>query len=731
MRILSRPGYYIFSLLFLYYSSLTAQTVTIANGAIVAIATSTNASTTGDINIASGSTLNNHGVVELKGNWANNGSFRDVDGVVIFTSPANGKTISGSLTGVNKFNNLVFNGNGTWSFNNEAEVGGNVLLANGNVTAPSGIFTLDGNLEQTGASFFHNNGTVLFKSTAPQSYTAVTPLVFYDLTNNNISGSSGLSVNSNLSIVNKLELMPASKLNLVAGDITLLSVEDATARVATIPATATIAYSGSNRFIVQRYFPATRAWRLVTAPLSGTGSIYDNWQNGGVKVPGIGLLVTGPNPSPANGLDPSQLNNPSLKAGSSLAPVVDTKAMNLSGNNGSADNIGYFLFVRGDRDPANTIIPNTNVTTISSKGKLQTGTQTFPASNNQNNFSLIGNPYVSPVNFSAIIRTNVEKRFITWEPRINSVGGYIVGDDIDNDGIYSYSVVGPGNQDEIIQSSQAFFVQTSSNGPASVTFSESNKAAKNNLGIFRPVNPVNAPASFRINLLRTGANNNFVLADGTLAEFYDHANAAVDIKDAVKFTNINETFSLRRGTGSLAIERRPVINSDDTLFLQLTRTTNHNYLLQFVPSGLDASLVAFLEDSYNGSQTKLSVTAASSYEFAVNEDAASAVADRFRIVFKPTAVVFPGIDNGNNSITVFPNPVANGVINLQMKNQQAGKYRVRLLNRSGQIILVKKFIQTAINSTVQIEFNRALAHGLYELEITKSGGLVKNINILY
>ena len=49
----------------------------------------------------------------------------------------------------------------------------------------------------------------------------------------------------------------------------------------------------NGKVIVQRYFPARRAWRLFTAPLSGAGSIFDNWQNKGVYQAGVGTYVTG------------------------------------------------------------------------------------------------------------------------------------------------------------------------------------------------------------------------------------------------------------------------------------------------------------------------------------------------------------------------------------------------------------------------------------------------------
>jgi len=66
-------------------------------------------------------------------------------------------------------------------------------------------------------------------------------------------------------------------------------------------------------------------------------------------------------------------------------------------------------------------------------------------------------------------RTNLVKRFYTWDPTINVVGSYVTLDDMDNDGIYSKSPTG-SNQTNIIRSSQAFFVQTDTTGSASLGY---------------------------------------------------------------------------------------------------------------------------------------------------------------------------------------------------------------------------------------------------------------------
>ena len=178
------------------------------------------AATPGDMEIETGGNIINGGTIQLSGNWDNDGTFTDVSGTVSFNATTTGKTISGILTGSNKFYNLVFNGaGGAWTFANNAEVGGDLSLTNGTVTAPA-VLTLDKNLTQTNGSFIHNSGLVVFKGTNAQSYTATTPINFYKLTNNNTFGLPGLSINSDLVVENELKLNSLSKLNLVSGNIT-------------------------------------------------------------------------------------------------------------------------------------------------------------------------------------------------------------------------------------------------------------------------------------------------------------------------------------------------------------------------------------------------------------------------------------------------------------------------------------------------------------------------------
>ncbi len=82
-------------------------------------------------------------------------------------------------------------------------------------------------------------------------------------------------------------------------------------------------------------------------------------------------------------------------------------------------------------------------------------------------------------------------------------------------------------------------------------------------------------------------------------------------------------------------------------------------------------------------------------------------------------------------IAIYPNPITNGVINLQLTNQPAGEYGIKLYNKLGQVILSKKVQRSEGNSTEKINWDFNLAHGMYHLEVLFPDGSKKIIKVLY
>ena len=651
-------------------------------------------------------------------------------------------------------------------------------------TAPSGVLVISGNLTKSGTSnFAHNNGTVVFANALNgQNYicTSTVPVNFYNLNINNTS--TGINIVNNMGIVNTLTLLDNSKLNCTVGDITLLSTATNTARVAEIPVTASINY-GVGRFYVERFFPnnnpvSHRAWRLVTAPLNETGDIYDTWQLGGAVYGPTnfhrGTLITGPQIA-GNGLDITPTNNYSLKKYDGTNFInVDNTHVPLS----PAIGTGYLLFVRGDRNPILTNVANSDYTILSCSGKIQTGPVNISL---PYTYGLAGNPYPSPIDFNLIDKSDniYTHRFYVFDPNINQVGAYVTMEDLATPGIFIPTApYGSSPQNNYIQSSQAFFIQRILPASASITFQESNKAPFNNPFIFRPAEGLDGEREFiRTNLHLLHNDSATSIADGNTVEFGDTYSNDIDINDALKFGNVNETFSLTRSNQKLAVERRPFITESDTIFYFLTHATQRNYQFQFATNITANGLEGYLEDSYTKLSTLINLTGNTNINFSVNGDAESALANRFRLIFKnrgqPLPVTFSTIKvirqnnaiaiewevenelninkyeieksvdgeyftgvnstlatgttrsakyqwldvnpflgynfyriksiglsgdetfsrvvkiafiNGAEAINIYPNPVTDGNINLQLINQPAGKYQTRIFNNMGQVL---------------------------------------------
>ncbi|UEG49585.1 T9SS type A sorting domain-containing protein [Ferruginibacter lapsinanis] len=445
-------------------------------------------------------------------------------------------------------------------------------------------------------------------------------------------------------------------------NLTLLSDAALTARVDVVPANSNI----YGKAMVQRYMPPRRAWRLMTAPVTSSGSIFNTWQNGGVYEAGKGTWVTGSNPTGAggNGLDASPQNNVSMKTFNfntqAFVNVSNTKVAVSSGSSGNADNTGYFMFVRGDRVYNNFDYSGgvCNTTTLTSIGQLQAHTQTFVTAKDSAKYTLIGNPFASPIDFNNITRNNIVKRFFVLDPTIGSVGSWVMLDDIDGDGVFTKSI-GASSMTKEIQSGQAFMVVTNGNvASASVVFEETSKTSVGNTNIMGRPSVPNKIASIRSNLYLLQPDT-AVIADGVVTEFDDRYSSKTNQDDASKPSNTNENLTLIRNGLSFSVERRSMLTQNDTIYFKAWRTSQRRYRLEFIPSYLaQTGLQGFLEDSYLKTSTLVHLNVPTTYDFDINGDAASQAMDRFKIVFRPGAVLPVTISNikaalqTNNTIKV-------------------------------------------------------------------------------
>lgn len=77
------------------------------------------------------------------------------------------------------------------------------------------------------------------------------------------------------------------------------------------------------------------------------------------------------------------------------------------------------------------------------------------------------------------------------------------------------------------------------------------------------------------------------------------------------------------------------------------------------------------------------------------------------------------IEKGKPAITVYPNPVSNRIIALQMSDMEKGFYVLNLINTGGQVVMTTQVNHGGGNATLSVPLLKQIANGAYRLEITK------------
>jgi len=202
--------------------------------------------------------------------------------------------------------------------------------------------------------------------------------------------------------------------------------------------------------------------------------------------------------------------------------------------------------------------------------------------------------------------------------------------------------------------------------------------------------------------------------------FNNRYSNAVAEEDAVKMTNPDENFGILQGSKTLAVEGRSLVADADEIVFSMSRLKQRDYTLEFVPQQLQAQgLEAVLEDSYLNTSTPLNLEASTRISFTVDANPASSAANRFKIVLRK---VKPATDN-KAAYTIAPNPVENGLVNLQFNNRPAGQYSVRILTAGGQPVLIRNLVHAGGSAAQTMRLPGRLAAGLYMVEITAPGKL--------
>lgn len=591
-----------------------------------------------------------------------------------------------------------------------------VVLSNGAAKGFAGNTAVKGNFAASG-------GAITFPATMTFDGTGAQNLAGANYRGVHFGGTGTKSFTGNASIASNsaLSFEPGSTATIDfdgASDSHVFSLKSdvgGTARVDVVPGSITL----SGQVSAERYVPAKRAWRALTAPVKGAAanSIYANWQNNGSVIAGTGVEIWGPaGTGMATGTSYSVLSYSTAGWGN----VTNTQTSSLFD---STRNNAYLVFVTGAYGSGNigNEVPAA-ATTLKAKGELITGDQIYTGITDTKH-SLVANPYASPIDLNTILDANstLLKKFWVWDPAVGGTGGYNSYDATLN--AYTNNTGSYTDNNTVVQSGQAFFVRANPGQSGSFTITENNKVGNVSNVMFREQAD---PALLRVNLFKQQGND-WQGMDGAIAGFYDGASNDVDAADGRKFANASENISFRRSNTSISSEHRMPIVAQDTLFVRVWNTSQSSYKLRINTQDFDlpGDLEAILQDLHTGTETTLATDGTiNEYEFAVSSDALSS-GDRFRIVFQASAL---GVDPvTRQELKIFPNPVTEGTVHLDFGSLEQGDYRYELVNTIGQSV---KAGQVRHNGSVQALDLGNTAAGVYILRLTHGSAIVKTSKLI-
>ncbi|MEN9568990.1 MAG: hypothetical protein RL172_221, partial [Bacteroidota bacterium] len=697
-------------------------------------------------------------------------------------------------------------------------INGNTLTINGAISGSgflAGTATSNLALGGTAGSVKFATGTEVLKDLTLNNSATASLGTILDITAGTAPNTAGTLAINNSAVLT------------TGGNLTLKSNANGTARVA--PARATGGYI-SGDVTVERFLPSVRAWRFLAAPAYGQ-TIKQAWQENQATAvdpgTGFGTLITSSSASfAANGFDYQTPGNSLL----GYVPATNTwnGYLNTFGQIATAGgNSAYMLFSRGDRSVTPSPYNAPTTVLLRSKGSLYQGDLPAISVPTAGQFAAIGNNYASAIDFTALDKTNIDNSFRLWDPKMpgaQNLGAWVTfsassptpWEPIPSSASGSYT---PGVANTKIESGQAFMVKSTAGG-GSLTFRETSKASGSKT-VARPLGNNTTKAWVKANLYNMAAGEPLIV-DGNVAVFASKYADAVDADDAGKMNNFGENFGILRNNLQLVVEARQPVKDTDTIFYNMKKMKQQAYRLELTPQNFDAGVIAYVEDSYLRNVSPLNMGVPNNIDFTVNAEAASAAADRFRVMFKPALVLpvtftdimaveksggifvewsveneidmawyeieesadgrnftkaftmaatagnsggkgtYDWLDtkllNGDNfyrirsiskdgkaaysrivnvgiaaakpGFKVFPNPVADGMIGLQMKNMPAGVYTIRILNIDGKQLSKDLIKHTGGSSTQTITSASKLISGTYQLEITGPDSKVNTLRIL-
>jgi len=567
---------------------------------------------------------------------------------------------------------------------------GSSLTINGNLTLDS-AFTNSGILNCTG--LFTNSGANYVGPPASTVFNyggsnGVNNFGGWLVTNSSTTGVVVGSPTQQFNITDSLKLNGTGKLNLNGASFKLKSTASKTAKIGTIPATATL--SGATNVTWQRYIPSnTQGWYFLGTPIQG--QFLSNWgDNFEIYLPGgtpplydviveratvfvyDGTAVPATNPLIA-----------SEKNGWRIAPAAGPVSVGK----------GFRAHLRS------TGFLNGGSKTYDNTGTVTQGTFNFSptfvgAGFNGGGTNFLANPYPAAINWDATTgwtKTNVNNAIYVWNGQNNQYMAYVGG-------------LGTNGGTNIIPAGQAFTIKTA----ASPTLTATENVKFSGSGTFARVATSNA-------YVRIKLQNATGLADENVLRVVEGGTAGFDGDlDAYKLEGGSLSLGMIAGEDRLSIQTLGQLEAQTIVPLMVNGPTGNTNLRFENLDELLAGKMMWVKDNYLGSITQ--VNEADVFSFQITADAASRGDNRFELIFSTEDVTAVKSSKAGIQLSLFPNPSINGEFTIS-GNENFNGGNLTIYDVAGKVVYKHSYSK---GSMLKVKTN--LASGMYQVNFQTGNG---------
>lgn len=338
------------------------------------------------------------------------------------------------------------------------------------------------------------------------------------------------------------------------------------------------------------------------------------------------------------------------------------------------------------------------------KGPLNTGIQEIPLSKNTlNGFNVIANPFLSPINLSAITKGKmIGNHYWIWNPKLGLNGGFITI---------------PSTQSYILNPFEVIIAESRANTDNTLLIPEESKTTSWNTETFTTFKEewnYFIDISLYANDLYT---DQLVLIDNVISK------NEFDSTDAFKIQNPDINFySLSTDKQKLSVDSRR-LNTNTIIPIIVDTKTNGAYYFKINQAQLPSDNVLVLHDRYTNRY--LPLLKDSVYYFNFTEDSLSKSYSRFEI---SRLIPMGDINQLINLLTIkmYPNPV-NNELTVGIKSASLNNTIVNIFSATGSLV---KSINAGdiLQKTIKIPVND-LTNGIYVLQVI-SGANQRSIQFI-